>query len=166
MSIEIQKRNLTIREADIISKEIQLTNNIIGYKTGELTGFKDTFIAVDGKELIGIITYVELNNWVDLKILIILNEYRGKGYGKEIFDYSFGQMQDLNKSFYTVTRNPIIVGLLKEKGFRKTNLLKLPISVILHQTKMLFSVYRIREYFRKMSAINSGEKFRYFELRK
>lgn len=164
--MEIKKRNLTIREAEIISREIRLTNNIIGYKTGELTGFKNTFIATEGKELIGILTYVELEYWIDLKILMVLKEYRGRGYGKELFEHAFEQLQELNKSFYTITRNPIVINLLKEKGFKETSLLKLPISVILHQIKMIFSIYRIREYFRKMSEIRSSEKFQYFELRK
>jgi len=166
MSIDIRKRNLTIREAEIISREILLTNNITGYKTGELTGFKNTFIATEGKELIGILTYVELETWIDLKILMVLKEYRGRGYGKELFEHAFEQLQELNKSFYTVTRNSIVINLLKEKGFKETSLLKLPVSVILHQAKMLVSVYRIRAYFRKRSGIKAGEKFQYFELRK
>ncbi len=164
--MEIQKRNLTIREAEVISKEIRLTNNIIGYKTGELTSFKNTFVAKDEGRLIGILSYVELNGWVDLKILLIIKEYRGKGYGKELFEYTFDRVQELNKSIYTVTRNPIVIRLLKNKGFKKTNLLKLPIAVILHQAKMILSIYRIREYVRKRPKIKSGEKFQYFELRK
>lgn len=164
--MEIQKRNPTLREAEIISREIRLTNNIISYKTGELVGFKNTFIAFNDKKLIGIFTYIELNNWIDLKVIIILKEHRDKGFGKELFKYAFDQLQELNKSFYTVTRNPIMINLLKEKGFRETKLYKLPISVILHQAKMLFSIYRIREYLRKRSEIKSGEKFQYFELRK
>ena len=165
-TMEIQKRNLTLREAEIISKEIRLTNNIIGYKTGELVDFKNTFIATDGKALVGILTYVELEHWIDLKILIILKEYRGKGYGKELFDYSFEKAEELNKSLYTVTRNPVLVSLLEEKGFGGTSLSKLPISVILHQAKMIFSIYRIKEYIRKRPEIKRGEKFQYFALRR
>ncbi len=127
--MKIEKRKLSPEEAEIISKAMRLTNNIMGYTAKELASFENTFVASNGKEMIGIFTYVELENWIDLKIFIILKEYRGKGYGREFFDYAFKQMRGLNKSIYTVTRTPIVMRLLKEKGFAATNLFRLPVLV-------------------------------------
>ena len=164
MSLKITKRKLTLQEAEIISREISHTNNIIGYKAAELTNFPNTFVAISNSKLVGISTYVELKDWIDRKILIILEEYRGQGYGRKLFDYSIAQTRKLNKSTYTVTRNPAIVKLLEEKGFKRTNLFRLPPPVILHQMKLIFSVYRIKEYLRKLPQIKSGPRFQYFEL--
>lgn len=160
--MEIEKRKLTKEEAEIISDEIKNTDNIVGYLPSELVDFGDFLVVKDGDIFIGVLLYKEYINFVDFKIFFIRKAFRCKGYGKLLFANFLKEVNNSKKMIYTVTRNPIVAILVKEVGFMEVNFFQLPLGIILHQVKMLFSRYRIKEFYRKGLLNPKKEKYSYW----
>jgi len=158
----ISKRKLTKEEAEIIAEEIKRTPNIIGYRPNELVGLNDVFVAVNNFEIVGLLAYVETGRFVDLKIFLVREKFRNKGFGKLLFDRFIAKVSDSRKPIYTVTKNQAVIHLVSEAGFKKIGFLQLPYPVIMHQIKMIFSTYRIREYVRKSLQLSDENHFSYW----
>lgn len=159
-SIKLTRRGLQREEAEIISKEIARTPNIVGYLPRELLKLDDAIIIESQAEIAGVLAYIEADKFIDLKLMLVREKYRGKGYASQLF-HDFMKTVP-NKPICTVTKNPAIVHLLQTAGFKKVTFWQLPPSFILHQSKMTFSLFRVKEYLRKAIAFPRSGKFTYW----
>jgi N-acetylglutamate synthase-like GNAT family acetyltransferase len=159
---KVSKRNLSKLEAEDISKEITGTPNIIGYLPNELMDLDDVLIIEIGTEIVGVLAYIETKNFVDLKVLIVKETFRGNGYGTMLFKTFIKIFEKTEKPIYSVTRNPHVTLMFKQSGFIKVSYYKLPLACILHQSKMVFSFYRIKEFIRKSIHFPQQDKFSYY----
>jgi N-acetylglutamate synthase-like GNAT family acetyltransferase len=160
--LNIGKRSLSKSEAEIISSEIALTPNIIGYLPYELTRLDDVLVIENQTEIIGMLAYIETKKFIDLKIIIVREKFRHEGYGSELFHAFFDLQVTTKKPIYTVTKDPAMIHLVKGAGFVPVRLFQLPVPCILHQSKMIFSRYRIKELIRKSIEFRGGAKFSYW----
>jgi hypothetical protein len=158
----ITQRNLSRDEAILISDAIKLTPNITGYRPSELTKLTSVLIAENDRDFIGVLAYVEGESYIDLKLFIILEKFRDKGYGAQLFNSFMDSFKPSGKPIYSVTKNPAVIHLLKESGFVKTSFIRLPLASKLHQAGMVFSFYRIKESVRKFFKFRHGGKFSYW----
>lgn len=159
---KISKRKLTKLEAADFAAEIAQTPNITGYTPKELETLKDVFVIASQNQTNGMLAYIETDKFVDLKILIVKEAFRGRGLGSKLFTNFMEQFGATQKPIYVVTRNKVVVAMLEQQGFRKTSLHKLPLPCILHQLEMLFSFYRAKEYIRKLVTFRRQGRFAYY----
>lgn len=160
--IRLVKRSLTKEEARDFSREMRLTPNIIGYRPSELSSFKNVLVAEASGKAMGILVYLEADKFIDLKILLVKESVRGIGYGGLLVKSALRSLDRTKKPAYAVTRNPLIIRLLEEAGFSKVSFLGLPLACQVHQLKMIFSLYRIKEAARKSLAFPHQPKFSYY----
>lgn len=161
----ISVRSLTKSEAEIISDEIKNTDNISGYLISELLRFDEMIVTEDAGEINGILFYKEYRRFVDMKLMIVCRQYRGQGIGRVMFLYFLNKFKLSNKTIYTVTKNPQVVSIISRVGFKKSNFLNLPFLAQINQISLMFSLYRIKEFFRKKLYLNKN-KFYYWILDK
>ena len=149
---EFIRRSLTRDEAETLHALIRLTPNILGYRTAELMGFNDVWIAEWEGTFAGACLLVDLPlGWTEIAVLYVLEEFRGKGIGKELFDRAWRMAQDRKRSIYVISRDASVLKLMRERGMRiERNLLKAPLAVHLYNGKYMASPYRIGEALRKI----------------
>jgi N-acetylglutamate synthase-like GNAT family acetyltransferase len=158
----ITHRQLTRKEAGILSEEIKQTPGITGYLPEQLMRIKDVLILESNGNFIGAFCYTETNHFIERKLLLIREKYRGKGYGTQLLGRFAVMYGSTSKPIYAVTKNPITIELLCAAGYVKVPFRKLPVRIILNQIMMIFSVYRIREYVRKQFAFPGSGEFSYW----
>ncbi len=139
----ITRRKLDINEARLISHEIRNTGNIIYYSPRELTRFKQCFVAEDTEGLAGCFVVTEGGDFIDLKILIVLETRRGLGVGEKLFVAALERYQNTKKIIYLTTRNPVVVKMALTRGFSKIKLTKLPLSAIVYELVWSFNLKRL-----------------------
>jgi len=161
-NLTVSQRPLSTKEAERFSREIARTPNIVGYKPNELLKLATLLVIEHANEAVGMLAYVESTRYIDLKILLVLESERGKGYGKQLMNTALQHFDRTTKPIYAVTRNPIVINMLLRAGFAKTSFFKLPLSCQLHQMKMVFSVYRAKELLRKWRAFPNEPRFSYY----
>lgn len=160
--VRIVYRQLTDEEAQDFSREMTLTPNITGYRHKELMALKDVLVAEVAGKTVGMLAYVELRTFIDLKILLVKTADRGNGYGKLLMETTLKHFGGTGKLIYAVTRNPIVIGLLEGSGFARVRFRQLPLPCQLHQIKMAFSLYRMKEALRKSRAFPHQPAFAYY----
>lgn len=127
-----------------------MTDNIAGYLPSELLRFGEMIVLEDNDGTAqGIVYYAEHKTFLDLKLMIVKESARGKGYGRALFESTKEHLKNIGKIVYTVTRNPITMKMAEEVGLKRVSFLQLPVPIILNQIKMAFSFYRAKEVFRK-----------------
>lgn len=161
-AVNISRRGLRPGEAKVISEEITRTPNIVGYKAGELVELGDMLVAENEDGLIGILAYVETGRFIDLKLAIVIEKYRGRGYGTQLFNECMSLLNNKGKPMYAVTKNPTVVHALQTAGFNQVRFRQLPLSCRLHQLRMFLSLYRSREYLRKLVRFPKSGRFSYW----
>jgi N-acetylglutamate synthase-like GNAT family acetyltransferase len=159
--MKVTKRRLTSSEAEIISQEIARTPNIIGYLAKELLRMDDVLV-IEGDKLIGMLAYVDAAKFIDLKLLIIREKCRGKGYGEQLFNSFIERTGRAAKPVYTVTKSEAVIYLVKKAGFKQIRIMQLPWRTILHQSKMIFSICRAKEFVSKSRTFPREADFLYW----
>jgi GNAT superfamily N-acetyltransferase len=159
---KIIKRKLSRPEAEDFATQITKTPNIVGYLPEELQAFKTVLVIEKNNEARGLLVYIEAQKFIDLKILLVKEEYRGKGLGSKLFTEFIKMFDKTDKPIYTVTRSEAVIAMLKPSDFQAIGLLSLPLPCILHQSKMVFSLYRTKEYLRKLIKYRRQDKFTYY----
>jgi N-acetylglutamate synthase-like GNAT family acetyltransferase len=162
MSAQIQLRQLSKSEAKEISREIALTPNITAYTPRQLQKIGPVLVIQNDAEIIGILAFTQTTQFVDFKIFIIKEAYRNRGYGSKLFRHFMNLERNTTVPIYTVTKNPVLVAMLRTAGFQKTVFYRLPIRCQAHQLKMVFSLYRIKEFIRKSLTLKGEAKFTYW----
>jgi GNAT superfamily N-acetyltransferase len=160
--VKISKRTLSQTEAEIISQAIALTPNIIGYRPAELKNLENVLVIENRSGITGVLAYVETRTFIDLKLFIILERFRDRGFGAKLFDSFMSAVGDSGKPIYAITKNPAVIHLLTKNGFTKVGFMQLPLPCVLHQTKMIFSLYRVKEFARKTVRFPRSQPFSYW----
>jgi N-acetylglutamate synthase-like GNAT family acetyltransferase len=153
-------RNLTTQEANVISQEIRGTKNITGYLPAELLRLGKMLVATKDKSIIGILYYKKYKKLIDLKILIVVSDWRGQGIGRKLFQQFMTEASNAEK-IYTVTKSPELIHLVNEVGFKKVSWFGLPILAQLNELSKVFNVYRIKESLRK-GMLRDENRFSYW----
>jgi GNAT superfamily N-acetyltransferase len=170
-TFKIVQRSLTYTEAKLLVSEIKATPNITGYSINEWLNFKNILVAeVNNQELIGICYNNEFSdNWVKIDVLYVMPEFRNQGIGGKLFYESITLSNKKSKNVYTVTRNPIVINLMKKCDFLIfENIFNLPYpykqyqcDFNFHNIKWFINFYRIKEMIRKKIIYKSVEPFLY-----
>lgn len=158
----ISKRKLSKLEAVDFAAQITETPNIVGYLPKELQRLNDVIVIGNRNQAEAMLVYVETGEFIDLKILIVKKESRGHGLGHKLFLDFIERFGKTPKPIYCVTKNKIVIEMLEQQGFKKIGFYNLPLPCILHQSKMIFSLYRTKEYLRKLIKFHGQDKFKYY----
>lgn len=115
--------------------------------------FSDVWVAESEETFVGACLSVDLPlGWTEIAVLYVLEEFRNKGIGKELFDRGWQSAEERRRNIYVISRNPSVLKLMNDRGMRvKKNLLCAPVAVHLYNLKYMASVYRIVEAVRKIS---------------
>jgi GNAT superfamily N-acetyltransferase len=150
-SLKTIKRSLALEEADLIFHLIKTDPNITGYTVKELSHFKHTWIAEVNKKFAGFVVNKDFGqNWTECAAIYVLEEYRGIGIGRKLFETSIHDAKDREKNFFTATRNPKIIKIIHEQNMIiKTHLISLPFPIAKRNIRFILNFYRIKETIRK-----------------
>ncbi len=81
----------------------------ISYLTGS-----EIYLAYEGDEMIGSFSFIEKNGEVEIKQLLVLPQYQGKGYGRELVKESLNLVKGKRVWLVTHPKNtPAIITYLK-----------------------------------------------------
>lgn len=155
--MKVDFRNLTAQEVETISDEIKNTKNITGYTPAELLKLGNMLVAIEDKTITGVLYYKEHQKFIDLKIMIVIAKWRGRGIGRELFQKFIAKAKK-NKKIYTITKSPEVIALISKAGFKNVGWFGLPVLAQLNEIAKGFSLYRIKEAFRK-GMLNDKNKF-------
>jgi N-acetylglutamate synthase-like GNAT family acetyltransferase len=159
----IERRKLSLNELKIVSEEIKNTPNINKYLSKTMVDISNNFVASMDQKFLGLVTYIESTDWIEIEVFLVLKEYREKGYGKELFKNSISNLKALKKPIYTITRNPAVMYLLKILNFEEIKIFSFPFSLLIHQIAMVLSLSWIKEFIRKTIKFKSNEPYRFFK---
>jgi GNAT superfamily N-acetyltransferase len=158
----IKNRQLKSHEIDLVINAIKRTPNITGYTKKEWEKFGRVFVAEVNMEFAGVAVNVSISDeWEELAVLLVLEKFRGQGIGKALFNVALEDIKTKHKNAYTTSRNPIVLKLMKENGFKFLSLSKLPLPITLFNLKFICSFYRLSEFLRKQKAFPKQEAFKY-----
>ncbi|MBT2525919.1 GNAT family N-acetyltransferase [Streptomyces sp. ISL-99] len=96
----LQRRPLTRAEADEVVAQIRRSPKITGYSRSEWRGRRDTFALVrrDGGELVGaLLVHHLVGGWAEIAVVFVLEEHRGRGYGRQLLAGALDMMADTGK---------------------------------------------------------------------
>lgn len=134
----ITERRLTESEIDELIKEMRHFPDVGLYTKNQWKGFKHIFIADENNHLIGVCVVIQLNKWVKIGPVIILKNYQGKGYGKEVLKFVTEKYKDNN--IYIGSSNQRVQMIMESLKFRKvSNFLNLSTEIKLYLIKHFFS---------------------------
>lgn len=151
MALTITKSKLTRQEINYLVEGIKATPNIIGYTKREWERFGEVFVArVDGKMVAVAVNSNLTDGWAETPVLFVNEDYRFKGIGKKLFTEAIAELKKSSQNIYYVSRNPIVIKWMQEEGMKFDNIFYLPFPVILHIIHKSLSLYRIKEYIRKL----------------
>ena len=152
MNFEIVKRKLSESEVKLLVSAVKKTPNITGHTQKEWLGFGEVLVGEVNRKLAGVSCIIDLgHNWVEIGALFVFDKYRGIGLGKALVKKAFAISEENESNIYMVSRNPIVIEMMRrEKMFLTQNLFKLPLVIQRHNLKLIFNLYRIFEFFRKM----------------
>lgn len=163
--MKLVRGNLSKQEAILVAREIEDTPYIIKYSTNKLMSYKDSYKLYVENTLVGVFIVEPVGSWVDLKILLVLRDYRGRGYGKKLFDYVFNLYKESGRGLYLCTRNSIISGMATSRGFNQATLFSLPREVIWQELLLEANIFRWVDSLRKARLYPEAGSFIYYVLR-
>ena len=168
---KINSRKLKQQEAILLVEKIKLITDITGYSLKEWLTFEEVLIAEDREgTMLGVcFAYDFSSNWSFISVLFVLEEFRGKGVGKQLFDQTCRRILSRKRNVYTSSRNPIVIKMMTKLSFILFNTLyMLPQSFktyefdfFLRTMKWIMSFYRIKELLRKDIKYKDKRKFVY-----
>ncbi len=162
----INKAKLTKSEIGQIVDFISLTPNIIYYSPQELSSLVAYKYYVDSK-MVGFCLIKAIGwsqNWLEIAILGVLDEYQGQGIGSQLFKKAL--VDSDGKLVYTTTTNPKVQKMMIDEGFEIfNNPWRLPLEITWDNLGYILNAHRIREFLRKHKVFGS-RKFVYGILTK
>jgi GNAT superfamily N-acetyltransferase len=160
--MQIVKRTLKKEEIESIYWEMKKSPNFVGYKRKQLEKFKEVYIATEGNTFCGFSKIGVIDeNWVEIDILLILEPCRGKGLGKELFNFSLNKAEDYYRNILIISRNPIVIRWASQAGFKKERFLGLPCPIQLMLFTWAINLYRLKEIVRKSLKFRTRGKWVY-----
>jgi GNAT superfamily N-acetyltransferase len=167
---QLVERRLNKSEANLLVNQIKLTPNITGYSLKEWLTFDSVIVAEDEEEMVGVCLYYNFSkNWTFISVLFVLDNFRGKGIGKQLFFRACENIIKLKRNIYTSSREPIVINMMRQLDFEIFDTLfllpekyeKYEFVFFLRALKWLFSLYRLKEVYRKAIRFGKQESFVY-----
>lgn len=158
---------LSKEEAEILTNEVRNTPNIVAVLMNKWNKFDKVFVVESEGRLAGVCA-IEFfaKDWAEIADLIVLPGNRGKGIGRQLYDRAFEYLIKQNKNIYIVSRNPLVIGMMKKSGFNTfENFGILPSAVKNHAIKKSLHLTIIFEFIRKSFVFPHKTKFIYGILR-
>jgi N-acetylglutamate synthase-like GNAT family acetyltransferase len=163
MQLAINRQVPTDKQIDQIIDWINQTQNITGYSHGELKSFGKMYLAFESKMLVGVGINIGITKSIgELAVLIVDPNHTNSGIGKSIFELSNIDLKQEYKYSYCVTRNPIVIKMLKSAGYQQTDYWRLPLQIHLYNIKFALSIFRIKEFVTKKMYSKNLNKFEYY----
>jgi GNAT superfamily N-acetyltransferase len=160
-SLEVQRRPLTLLEAQVIVSQIANSQDITGYSIAEWTGGKDTFVLIDtatNSLLGGILVHHLALNWSEVAVVFVLEEYQGQGLGNYMLSHVLRTLEHSRRSILLFFRKENMRQLVSARGFdiyddqdefcKKSTFNRFYLR-ILYQIQWLANAYRRKELKRK-----------------
>ncbi|HBG81682.1 TPA: hypothetical protein DDW69_02455 [candidate division CPR2 bacterium] len=162
LSYQTTKRSLTDKEAELLIREIRSLPGIIAYTKKDLKRFKEVWVAeIEGK-FIGVVVNKDFwQDWTEVKILFVKEEYRDQGIGLDLFKTALNSIKERKRNLYVVSRNPIVVKWMKDEKIPLLKIYQLPIAIRLNIIKKSLNLQRIFEYLRKALILRNKHKWVY-----
>jgi GNAT superfamily N-acetyltransferase len=164
----ISKAKLTTLEIEQVMDFIHSTPNIIFYSAHELSDLVAYKFYIDSK-MVGFCLIKSIGwsqNWLEIAILGVLDEYQGQGIGSQLFKKALVDMYSDGKLVYTTTTNPKVQKMMIDEGFEVlNNTWQLPIEITWDNLGYILNMPRIREFLRKRKVFGPN-KFVYGILTK
>lgn len=164
-------RKLTNNEAIFLVKKIQLITDITGYSLKEWLTFENLLIAEDkGGNMLGVCLAYDFSlTWTFISVLFVLEEFRGQGIGKQLFQATCDNILSRKRNIYTSSRNPIVIKMMRDFNFILFDTLyvlpqsfkKYEFEFFLRAVKWIMSFYRLKEILRKELKYKDKRKFIY-----
>jgi len=161
--VDITKRVLTDSEITLLINEIKTTPNIIGFTAKEWRSFGQYYVAIVDGKLAGICLATSINRqWSELTMLYVLTKYRRLGIGRKLFNIAWEELRKNHQNIYCVSRSEAVLNMMKEKQMKFVSIFSLPwalkADIIFYALK---SIYRIKEFFRKLVAFPGSLAWHY-----
>lgn len=150
--VTIVPRRLTAEEALCLHRELKTTPNILGYTAGELRAQRDVYVAECEGRMVGACFNTDLPfGWTEIAVLYVLPDGRGQGAGRALFDAAWERIVSRGRHIFVLSRNPIVIGWMEEKGMQVTRAGKrMPIGFHLYSMVYMAHPYRNWEVWRKL----------------
>ena len=155
MMTEIIHRPLSRAEAVRLHQELKTTPNILGYTVRELLRLSDVQVAQAGGEFAGACWSVDMaQGWTEIAALYVLPAFRGAGIGGRLFRAAWGRAQERERHVYVLSRNPQVVGWMRDLGMAVDGRLwRAPLAVHWYTPRYMMSWHRAVEGARKRRQI-------------
>jgi len=144
-------------ELEEIMIEIKKAYSIIAYKKRELESLNVLKIYND-EDFVGCILYRKYNDFLDLKIVLIIEKYQNQKYGKEMLDIFLKKEQI--RPIFSSSRNDYMIALFQKNNFKLIELSNTNRYYRFSEVKKIFSIYRIKTFFKKRKL--SKKNFQYY----
>lgn len=149
--IQIEKRKLTVYEADLLVKDILKVPQLIAGNRKRWQKFDLFYIATENNKLIGVCAVIKLKNWIKLGPFAVLEQFRGKGYGKRIIKEIIKDYTSAN--IFIGSPTPAVGRIAKSLYFQRVKFIQLPTEVkqyLIKQTiENSFNLSIVKEFIRK-----------------
>ena len=149
------RQTQSIREEDInlIQTEIAKSDNIFSYSKDELIALlnkKTALVLYDIEKLIGLSAYKEINkDWVEIALLLVVSQYRNRGYGKELYKNLLQFLRGRN--MYCCSRNPVVQNWLQSDDFKEVPFYRLPKEIIMYSFRTKIKLHKLKDLIKKGS---------------
>lgn len=127
MNLTIFKRKLNIGEIDQLIPDIKKVPQLIAGDRKRWQKFDMVYVVYYKSEFIGICAIVTLDNWIKLGPFVILEEHRGKGYGKQLLSQIIKDYHGHNLFIGSAT--PAVWSIARNNNFTEVSLWKMPYTV-------------------------------------
>jgi hypothetical protein len=121
MNLIIEKRKLNTDEIDQLITEVKKVPQLIAGDRKRWQKFNMAYIAYNDKEFIGICEIVVLHNWIKLGPFVVMEKYRGNGYGKFIMNQILKDYQGHN--IFIGSPTPAVWAIARSNKFKEVNFL-------------------------------------------
>lgn len=146
---------LSLAEKRQIVTEISQSSNIFDWSLQELNSIEDSHHCVlrcmrnKAHQLVGLYATKRIDNdTVEIALILVLQEFRGLGYGKKLLDNCLDNL-DKSSIIYISSRNAIVKKFLLDNGFTEVPLLRIPWNIQLYLLKSKLRVHKLSSFFRK-----------------
>lgn len=141
MALRITQRKLIPMEIEKIVSQMKRFPHVGFIDKKGWNSFGRVFVTMKENKLVGVCATFQLQNWVKIGPLLILEEFQNKRYGRTIFNFVVNYYKKMD--LYVGSSNPKVWKMTKDLKFKKVNsIAKLPREI---------KIYLIRYFLDRLS---------------